>query len=172
MSTNRFLGLVNGVRTWFTAITTSTGVSDAGKILATDANGKIDQSFMPAGIGAATEVMIASEALNTGDFINVWLDAGTRKARKADASNGRVAHGFVLSNVALNANATVTLQGTNTSLTGLTIGARYFLSATTPGGASLTSPPATASGQIIQELGIAVSATAINFEYDSAITIQ
>jgi hypothetical protein len=28
MSTNKFLGLVNGVRTWFTAITTTTGVSD------------------------------------------------------------------------------------------------------------------------------------------------
>jgi hypothetical protein len=170
MSTNKFLGLVNGVRTWFTAITTSTGVSDAGKILATDANGKIDSSFMPAGIGAASEVMVASEALTAGDFVNIWLDTGTRKARKADASNGRAANGFVTTNVALNANATVILQGANSNLTGLTIGSRYFLSATTPGGSTLTAP--TTISHIIQELGIAVSATSINFEYDSITTIQ
>jgi hypothetical protein len=170
MSTNRFLGLVNGVRTWFTAITTSTGVSDAGKILATDANGRIDSSFMPAGIGAATEVMVASEALTAGDFVNIWLDTGTRKARKADASNGRAANGFVNANVALNANATVILQGANNSLTGLTIGSRYFLSASVPGGSTLTAP--TTNGNIIQELGFAVSTTSINFEYDSVTTIQ
>jgi hypothetical protein len=170
MSTNKFLGLVNGVRTWFTAITTSTGVSDANKILATDANGKLDSSFMPAGIGAATEIMIASEALTAGDFVNIWLDTGTRKARKADASNARIAQGFVTANVALNANATVILQGTNTSLTGLTIGSRYFLSSTTPGGNSAIPP--TATTHIIQELGVAVSATSINFEYDSATVIS
>jgi hypothetical protein len=170
MSTNRFLSLVNGVQSWFTAITASTGVSDAGKILATDASGRIDSSFMPAGLGAATEVMVASEALTAGDFVNIWLDTGTRKARKADASNGRFVSGFVSANVALNANATVILQGANSNLTGLTIGSRYFLSSTTPGGATLTAP--TASGNIIQELGVAISDTAINFEYDSAITIQ
>lgn len=170
MSTNRFLGLANGVRTLFTAITTSTGVSDAGKILATDANGRIDSSFMPAGIGSATETMVASESLTAGDFVNIWLDTGTRKARKADASNGRAANGFVTANVALNANATVILQGANTSLTGLTIGSRYFLSASTPGGSTVTAP--TTSSHIIQELGIAVSATSINFEYDSVTTIQ
>lgn len=169
MSTNKFIGLVNGVRTLFTAIAASTGVSDANKILATDATGKIDSSFMPAGIGAATEIMIASEALTAGDFVNIWLDTGVRKARKADASNGRFANGFVLTNVALNANATVTLQGTNTQITGLTIASRYFLSANQPGGFTTASPSTT--GQIIQELGIAVSATAINFEYDSITTI-
>jgi hypothetical protein len=57
-----------------------------------------------------------------------------------------------------------------TSLTGLTIGSRYFLSATVPGGATLTAP--SVSGNDIQELGVAVSATAINFEYNSPIRIQ
>jgi hypothetical protein len=170
MSTNKFLGLVSGVRTLFTAIASSAGVADANKIIATDSTGKIDSTLMPAGIGAATESMVASEALTAGDFVNIWLDTGTRKARKADASNGRAANGFVTANVALNANATVILQGANTSLTGLTVGSRYFLSATTPGGSTLTAP--TTSSHIIQELGIAVSATSINFEYDSVTTIQ
>jgi len=167
MSTNRFLGLISGVQTWFTAITASTGVSDAGKILATDSSGKIDQSFMPAGIGAATEVMVASEALVAGDFVNIWLDTGTRKARKADNSNGRIANGFVLNAVSSNANATVILQGVNTALTGLTIGTKYFLG--TSGTATTTAP--TTSGSTIQSLGFAISATGINFEFNDQINI-
>jgi hypothetical protein len=168
MSTNRFLGLVNGITTWFTAITNSSGVADAGKILATDSSGKIDQSFMPAGIGAATEVMVASEALVAGDFVNIWLDMGTRKARKADSSNSdRVANGFVLNAVSANANATVILQGVNTALSGLTVGTKYFLG--TSGTATTTAP--TASGSSIQSLGFAVSATGINFEFNDQINI-
>lgn len=167
MSTNRFLGLVSGVTTWFTAITNSAGVADAGKILATDSSGRIDQSFMPAGIGSATEVMIASESLVAGDFVNIWLDTGVRKARKADNSNGRFASGFVLNAVSANANATVTLQGVNTALSGLIIATRYFLG--TSGGVTTTAP--TASGSQVQRLGIAVSSTGINFEFDDAINI-
>jgi hypothetical protein len=163
MSTNRFLGLVSGVTTWFTAINNSAGVADANKIISTGNDGKLDPSLMPAGIGAATEVMVASETLVAGDFVNIWLDTGVRKARKADNSNtGRNADGFVLNAVAANANATVTLQGVNTGLSGLTIGTRYFLG--TAGGVATTSP--TASGSFIQPLGKAVSATGLNFESD------
>jgi hypothetical protein len=167
MSTNRFLGLVSGVTTWFTAITNSSGASDAGKILATDSSGKIDASFMPAGIGAATEVIIASEALVAGDFVNIWNNAGIRNVRKADNSNGRFANGFVLTGVASAANATVTLQGVNTALSSIVPGTRYFLGAS---GAVTTTAPTTANS-IIQVLGYGVSATGLNFEFDNPITI-
>lgn len=167
---NKFITLLSGIRTLVTAISASVGVADANKIVATGSDGKLDSTLMPAGIGAATENMIASEALAAGDFINIWLDAGTRKARKADASNGRAAMGFVMNSVAANANATVTLQGTNTALTGLTVAARYYLSATIAGSLTTTSP--NTSGQISQSLGFAVSTTSINFEYDDPISIQ
>lgn len=167
---NKFITLLSGIRTLVTAISASVGVADANKIVSTGSDGKLDSTLMPAGIGAATESMIASEALAAGDFINIWLDTGTRKARKADASNGRAAMGFVINSVVTNANATITLQGTNTALTGLTIAGKYFLSATTAGGITTTAP--SASGQILQSLGFAVSATSVNFEYDDPINIQ
>jgi acyl dehydratase len=167
---NKFIGISGTVRALFTAIVSSAGVADANKIVQTDGSGKLDATLMPAGIGAATESMVAFEALAAGDFVNIYLNTGVRNARKADASNGRVAHGFVTASVASSASATVILQGTNTALTGLTIGSRYFLSPSAAGTATLTSP--TASGHTIQVLGTAVTATSINFEYDDGIAIQ
>jgi hypothetical protein len=169
MSTGKFLSVVNGIVTWFTAISSSAGVADANKIAMTGANGRFDNSLMPPGIGAATETIVASENLAAGDFVNIWSNAGTRNVRKADASNGRSADGFVLVSVTSGQSATVTLQGVNTALSGLTIGVNYFLSATTAGGVDTVAPSAT--GQSIQILGKSISATTINFERDMIINI-
>jgi hypothetical protein len=167
---NQFIGILGGVRALFTAIASSAGVGDANKIIQTGSDGKLDATLMPSGIGAATESMVAFEALAAGDFVNIYLNSSVRNARKADASNGRLAHGFVTSSVASSGTATVILQGTNTALTGLTIGSRYFLSASGAGTATLTAP--TASGQSVQCLGIAISDSSINFEYDDGVLIQ
>lgn len=167
---NKFISISSGVRALYSALTTSTGVPDANKIVSTGADGKLDSTLMPSGIGAATESMVAFESLAAGDFINIYLNTGVRNARKADASNGRLAMGYVTSAVSASGTATVILQGTNTALTGLTVGSRYYLSGTTAGTASLTAP--STSGQTIQYLGIAVSATSLNFENDDGILIQ
>lgn len=167
MSTNRFLTLVNGVINFVTAISSSTGVSDANKIVSTGPDGRLDNSVMPSGIGAATETISASETLSAGDFVNIWNDAGTRRARKAAADNARAAMGFVLTAVTSGQNATVVLQGVNTGLTGLTPGTRYFLGTN---GAATTTAPTTAT-HINQSLGVAISATGINFEYNDPIVI-
>jgi hypothetical protein len=169
MTTNKFLTLINGVERLVQAIVASTGASDANKLISTGANGRIDNSFMPVGIGAQTETIAASEALTAGDFVNIYDNAGTRNVRKADASNGREANGFVLANVANAANATVYISGLNNAVTGVTIGRRY-LSATTPG-ASTATPPSAAS-QTYQTLGYAVSTTGILFEYDAPIALD
>lgn len=168
MSTNRFISILNGVQTLFTAIASSAGVGDASKIIMTDSSGKIDSTLMPSGIGAATKSVLASEALVAGDFVNLYNNTGTLNVRKADSSNGRPANGFVLSSFASAANATVYLQGENTGRTGLTPGVIYFLS--TAGGVTTTAP--TASGNIIQQLGYSTGATSINFEYNDAINIS
>lgn len=151
------------------ALTTSAGAGSAGKIIALDSSGRIDNSMMPSGIGADTEVMASSENLSAGDLVNIWNDSGTRKARKADASNGRRAHGFVLDAVTSPANATVNLSGDITGLTGLTPGVAYYLSGSSAGAVTSTAP--TTSGHISQEIGIAVSATAIAFEQQPPITL-
>lgn len=159
MSSNKFLSVVSGVKTLLTAIATSAGAGDANKIIATDGSGRIDITFMPSGVGADTLSIEASENLSAGDFINIHDVSGAR-VRKADNSNTRPAHGFVLSSVTSGANATVYLSGANTGLTSLTPGTRYYLG--TAGVATATAP--SASGEIVQYLGAANSTTSLVFE--------
>lgn len=148
---------------------TSSGAPSSGKVPVADVTGRIDQSFMPVGIGPETGPLVASEALADGDFVNVWNDAGTPKVRKADASTtGKEASGFVMAAVASAAVAVVFFESTNTHLSGMTAGKRY-LSATVPGGSQATAP--TGSGQIVQQLGVAFSATELTFEPQQVIVL-
>jgi hypothetical protein len=151
------------------ATVSSTGATEAGKIVALDGSGKLDVSTLPTGIGATTKVAATTENLSAGMLVNLFNDSGTIKARKADASNGRRAHGFVLSGSTTPNNATVYLDGTITGLTSLTPGAAYYLSGATAGAATATAP--TTAGFISQEIGIALSATEINFEEQQPITL-
>lgn len=138
----------------------SAGVGDAGKIPALGADGRFSTTMMPAGIGQNVSTLTASEVLAAGDWVNIFNDAGASKVRKADNSNARRAHGFVRSAVAAAAAATVYGPGElNDQLTGLTLGAEYFLGTA---GAEATAIPTT-SGSIVQGLGVAESATAIRF---------
>jgi hypothetical protein len=168
MAAKKYLSQVAGVITEIQALVTSAGAGDDGKIVALDATGKLDNSVMPTGIGADTAVIVASEALAAGDLVNVWNNAGAFKVRKADATTaGKEAHGFVLAAVSSAANATVYFEGSNTQRSGLTGGA-YWLS-TTAGGVTQTAP--TGSGNIVQIVGFATSATVLNFQAETPITL-
>lgn len=168
MAVNKYLTNVSGLPTEITAPATSGGAGDAGKLPALDSTGRLDTSFMPTGIGADTSIIQASEALVAGDFVNIHNVAGAFRVRKADATtNGKIAHGFVLAAVASAANATVYFEGTNGSVTGQTPG-DVFLS-TTPGQGTATPP--SASGNAVQNIGVATSATTINFQYNRPIIL-
>lgn len=147
------------------AVATSAGAGDAGKLVALDGSGRIDTSAMPVGVGPDTNTITATEALAAGDYVNVHSGG----VRKADASNGRPAHGVVLAGVANGAPATVYFEGTNTQLSGLTLGADQYLSATTPGARTATAP--STAGQLVQPLGVAVSTTAAQIEIRQPITL-
>lgn len=148
--------------------TTSSGSGDSGKLPALDASGKLDSSMMPVGIGADVKILPATEALSAGDFVNVYNASGTPSCRKADATtSGKRCHGFVLSAVSNGANATVYFEGTNNQVSGMTAG-DVFLS-TTAGAATATAP--SASGNLVQNLGVATSATEINFESQQPIIL-
>lgn len=151
------------------ATVTSAGAGDAGKIVGLDGSGKLSTTVMPSGIGAETKVAATTENLSAGDLVNLYNDSGTIKARKADASNGRRAHGFVLSATTSPANATVYLEGTITGLTSLTPGAPYYLSGSTAGAATSTAP--STAGYISQEIGYSLSATEITFEPQQPILL-
>lgn len=156
-----FLARVAGKTKQIFAITASAGAGDSGKIPALDAAGRLDESMMPVGIGAATVAAVASETLGTGKFVNLFDDTGTLKARLADNSNGRVAHGFVIEEFSAAATATIyRLDDVNSELSGLTIAAEYWLG--TAGGVTASPLDATDVGnanKVCQKLGVAKSAT-------------
>lgn len=112
--------------------------------------------------GAPAIVLNAAEALSASDLVNIFNDSGTAKARLADAGNQRQADGFVLEGVAMNDPATIYSTGFNSELTGLTGGVEYYLSASTPGGITTTTP--TGSGDLVQRVGKAISATELDFK--------
>lgn len=147
----------------------STGATDSGKLVARDASGRIDITDLPVGVGADTAIITASEALLAGDLVNIWDNAGAVAVRKADASAvGKEAMGFVLAAVASAGPATVYFEGTNTQMTGL-LGGKQFLSVTTPGKTQVAAP--TGSAQVVQIVGFAVSATAMNFQSNPPIVL-
>lgn len=140
----------------------SAGAADAGRIVALDESGRISTTMMPTGFGADATDMQASENIAGGDLVNIHDVAGAFRIRKADASvAGKEAHGFAPNAIAAGASGTVHFEGMNTALTGLAPGVQ-FLSATIPGKTTSTAPSAT--GQVLQRVGFAVSATALNFE--------
>jgi len=147
--------IINGV-------VVSTGASNAGQTPILDSTGRLDVSVMPVGIVPETSVIIASEALAAGSLVNVWNNAGVANVRKADGStSGKECDGFVLAAVAASGSALVYFEGTNTQVSGLTPGLQ-FLSSTTAGTPSATAP--TGSGDTVQRVGFAVSATAMVFQ--------
>lgn len=158
-----------GTLTEVTGLATSAGAGDAGKIIETDGSGRLDNSLMPVGIGADTQQVTASEALASGDLVNIWSNAGAFAARKADGSTtGKRAHGFVLAGVASGAQATIHFEGTDTGQTTVPPG-ELFLSATTPGKVAGAAP--TGAGQTVQRVGFGVTATAFNFQAGEPITL-
>lgn len=136
----------------------------ANKIPVLDGNGRLDVTTMPSGFGLDANIITATEALSAGDFVNIWSGG----VRKADAATNKPAHGFVLSAVSNGGAATVQAEGTNTAVTGLTLGP-VWLSASTPGAA--TNAPPSGAGKIVQTLGSAVSATAVNFQTGPVILL-
>lgn len=162
MAGNKYIANNAGTLTETEAIQSSAGAGDAGKIPALDSVGRFDASMMPVGVAADTASVQASEALAAGDYVNIWSSAGSFRARKADASvAGKEAHGYVLAAVSSGASATIYFEGSNTQVTGQAPGV-VFLSAATPGLGATAAPSAT--GNTVQRIGFATSATNVNFQ--------
>lgn len=156
----KYLARVGGKTQQLSATAVSAGPTDAGKIAALGEDGRFDQSVMPTGVGPDVAVVKAGEALAAGNFVNIYEDTGEALVRKADNSNGRVAHGYVVDAVNLGENASIyPLDGLNTELSGLDAGMTYWLG--TAGGVTDTplveDNPANAN-KVSQQLGIALAA--------------
>lgn len=165
----KFLTNNAGRLTEVEGLTTSAGAGDAGKIPALNASGEIDETMLPASVGATSFSVTASEALTAGP-VNLWNDSGTLKMRKADATTaGKEADGYVTGSVSSGASGTFYYgSGVITGLTGLTIGTIYFLS-TTAGAVTSTAP--SSAGNVVQRLGKAKSTTELVFAPGEPITL-
>jgi hypothetical protein len=150
-------------------VDTSAGVADAGKLAKLDATGRWPQNMMPTGVVPETVNAPSSENLTAGAMVNLWLDTGVLKVRKADATAaGKEADGFVLTAVTAPAAVDVFTDGTVSGLTGLTMGSQYFLAITA--GAVVAAPPS-AAGNIVQSVGKATSATTLSFKKGTSVTL-
>ena len=160
-----------GLPTTESTVQSSAGAGDSGKIPGLDAGGKLDTTFMPTGFGADTRTVTAGETLTAGNLIYM---SSTPTALKADANaDAKAAVGFVLAGITNGATGTAYFgSGIITGLSGLTPGGRYFLSNTAAGGVALYSALTFTSGDIIQEVGYALSATELYFEPQRAILIS
>jgi hypothetical protein len=155
------LTIVNGT-------VTSAGAGSSGKLPVLDSSGKLDITTMPTGVTIEAQTFTTTEAIAAGDCVNIWNSSG-QKVRKADASNGRPAHGYAPAGAGSGASCTVYFDGINSGLSGKTPGATQFLSATTPGATTETAPSTT--GQIVQVVGTAMSSTSFLFEQQLPITL-
>ena len=146
---------------------TSTGASDAGKLTALDSSGHLDLSVMPTGVGPDTQSILASEAISAGAYVNIWNNTGTANIRNADnTAAGKEAHGYVLSAVGSGANGLVYFSGNNVSVTGATVGNVYL---GTVGAVVSTAP--SGSGNVVQRIGEATSATSVNTNLQQPIVL-
>jgi hypothetical protein len=138
----------------------SGGIVDAGNVVG---------NFGPAASmpSSASKVIVASGALAAGDLVNITVSGATVLARVADASLGRPAHGFVTVAVADTAYGIAYGLGIVSGLTGLTVGATYYLS--TAG--DVTATPPTTEGHTLQMVGVAISTSTIWFQPFTPITL-
>ena len=166
MAAKKYLTLDGGRDKLKAATITSAGAGNEGDIVALDATGKIDPSMMPVGVAADVKIMVTSENLAAGDYVNIYDVAGVPTARLADRSNDRPAYGFVVAATTSPASCTIYFEGTNANNSGLTPGARQYLGTV----GQPTETPFTTAG-LHQFLGVAVSATEINTDIDDEIVI-
>jgi hypothetical protein len=163
---NKHLSLVNGLVTEVEANDSSSGATDSGKIIALNSSGLIDLSMMPVGVGPDTLTADAFENLGAGEFVYIRTDGTVAKA--SASSSGTPSVGFVLSAVSVGQPALVYFEGRNTSLSGLTVGARYYLSETA---GAVTTTPVTGTDKKHQYIGNAITATALTFEADDYVVL-
>jgi hypothetical protein len=160
-----------GLPTTESTVQSSTGAGDAGRVPGLDAGGKLDATFMPTGFGSDTRTITAGETVAGG---SVGYLNGTGQILKADANAvAKAATCFVLATISNASSGTVYFgSGIITGLSGLTPGQPYFLSNIATGAVGLYSDFTFTTGDIIQQVGVAISSTELYFEPQTPIVVS
>ena len=165
MAGNKYLALdpTTSLPKEIAGLQASAGVGSAGSIPALNSSGVIDPTMMPPGVEVNAQSFPTSENLAASALVNIFSSSGTPTARNANATDAtKPANGMVIaSSVSPAANNVYFPGATITGLSGLTIGAPVFLSAGTSGAITSTAP--SAAGNLVQQVGWALSATSIFF---------
>ena len=151
----RFLGFNSiGLESIRTAIIVSEGSSDADKLVALDAQGRLDPSLIPSTISSTIQRQyIATEAIPANRFVNIYDNSGTTSVRLASHENGYAASGFVTVSVADTEMATIflcKLEVTVTGVVGAAFGLPVFLGES---GQIVSAVPSFTEGRVWQQLG-------------------
>lgn len=108
----------------------------------------------------------AETSISAGQLVTLFDDAGVTKAMLSFANSASIrrCHGFATGNSVAGNRMEVVLQGLYPFAAGLTAGQRYYLSNSTYGAFTATSP--SGSGNIRQGIGYAISSSAMYFNPD------
>lgn len=136
---------------------TTGGVGDANSIPALDSNGRLALGMMPVGVAAEIKTGNAFEAITANAL--VYLRSDGTVANASNVSGGHYAEGWANNSAAIGAAVQVNFEGTISGLTGLTPEGRVYLGAS----GALTQTIPAGSGVLYQEVGVAISATEVNF---------
>ena len=120
------------------------------------------------GLGNSEVVVEGSEDLIAGDFVSITQVASPRfLVHKADASNNRPAHGFVLQDSNAYTITTAYLSGVNDQMSPSISNVAYL---STTAGSRHHEPPS-GSGDLIQTLGRPLSSTSLFFDPSDPIEL-
>lgn len=109
---------------------------------------------------------IAASSLSAGKVVNIYNASGTTKVRLADSSLGYDVNGFITSSYSINDSVTVYGFGSNSLVSGLTVGQNVYLS--TSGGVTTTVP----TSGLVQLIGTSISATEFFFSTEYAVQVD
>lgn len=114
-----------------------------------------------------TNEVRASEALLQGDLVNIWSNNGLFYVRKADATVGHEAHGFVLDAASAGDAVRVHTSGYNPFGADLTPGPQFL--STSPG--EMTGYPPSQAGHTVQRVGFASDTSTLHFTASQPIRL-
>lgn len=113
--------------------------------------------------------MTSSEAISAANFLNIHASSGA-KIRKANATDDtKPVDAYAPAAIGSGSSGAVQFPGGVISgLSGLTAGTRYYLDTT---GGAITATPPSGSGNLVQEVGVAVSTTQLLFNPKVGVTL-
>lgn len=136
---------------------TTGGSGSENRIPSTGSDGRIHVTFLPAGV--APEVKLGNAFETIAEKALVYFKSDGTVANASNVSGGHYAQGWAANGGNASDPITVNFEATITGLSGLTPEGMCFLGAA----GAITQTVITGAGTLFQEIGVAISATELQF---------